>query len=69
LRQGPVLTVIDPEGTQVADLLAYSADDVREVISNGRTFDYGETIALTTSARLWSNRSRVMLTLCEDSVG
>lgn len=69
LRQGQVLTVIDPEGTQVADLLAYSADDVREVISNGRTFDYEETIALTTGARLWSNRSRVMLTLVEDSVG
>lgn len=69
LRQGQVLTVIDPEGMQVADLLAYSADDVREVISNGRTFDYEETIALTAGARLWSNRSRVMLTLIEDSVG
>lgn len=69
LRQGQILTVIDPEGTQVADLLAYSAEDVREVISNGRTFDYEETIALTAGARLWSNRSRVMLTLVEDSVG
>jgi uncharacterized protein len=68
LRQGQVLTVIDPEGTQVADLLAYSADDVREVISNGRIFDYGETIALTTGARFWSNRLRVMLTLFENSV-
>ena len=58
LQQGQVLQVIDPEGTQVADLLAYSADDVREVISNGRTFDYEETIALTTGNRLWSNRSQ-----------
>lgn len=69
LQQGQVLKVIDPEGTQVADLLAYSAEDVREVISNGRTFDYEETIALTTGARLWSNRSRPMLSIIEDSVG
>ncbi|SCY42524.1 DUF1989 domain-containing protein [Paracoccus tibetensis] len=69
LARGQVLTVIDPEGMQVSDLLAYSAEDVREVISNGRTFDYEETIALTTGARLWSNRSRVMLTIVEDSVG
>lgn len=35
-----MLTVIDPQGCQVSDLLAFAASDVREVISNGRTFDY-----------------------------
>jgi len=69
LGAGQSLTVIDTEGTQVADLLAYAADDVREVISNGRTFDYEETLRLTTGNRLWSNRSRVMLTITADSVG
>ena len=69
LPKGATLTVIDPEGTQVSDLLAFAADDVREVISNGRTFDYEETIALTTGNRLWSNRSRVLLTIEEDTVG
>lgn len=69
LDAGQALTVIDAEGTQVADLLAYSADDVREVISNGRTLDYEETIRLTTGHRLWSNRSRVMLTIEADTVG
>jgi len=39
------------------------------VISAGRTFDYEETIRLTTGNRLWSNRSRVMLEIVEDSVG
>ncbi len=68
LNRGQTLTVIDPEGVQVADLLAF-ADDVREVISNGRTFDYEETLRLTTGNRLWSNRSRVLLTIAEDSVG
>jgi len=69
LKAGQVLRVIDPRGVQVADLLAYAAEDVREVISAGRTFDYEETIRLTTGNRLWSNRSRVMLEIVEDSVG
>lgn len=69
LRKGQLLTVVDPLGTQVSDLLAFSAEDVREVISNGRTFDYEETLRLTRGHRIWSNRSRVMLTIEEDSVG
>ena len=69
LEQGQLLRVIDPEGVQVSDLLAYNAADVREAISNGRTFDYEETIALTTGNRLWSNRSSAMLEIVEDTVG
>lgn len=69
LAEGQVLRVIDPQGTQVADLLAYSAADVREAVSNGRTFDYEESIQLTTGNRLWSNRSNPMLTIVEDTVG
>ena len=69
LSRGQTLTVVDPEGGQVSDLLAFNADDVREVISNGRTFDYEETIRLTTGAKLWSNRSNVMLEIVEDEVG
>jgi uncharacterized protein YcgI (DUF1989 family) len=69
LQKRHILRVIDAEGVQVSDLLAFNADDVREVISNGRTFDYEETIRLTTGNRLWSNRSRPMLEIVEDSVG
>lgn len=69
LARGQVLTVIDPQGVQVSDLVAYNADDVREVISNGRTFDYEETIRLTAGHQLWSNRSNPMLSIIEDSVG
>ena len=69
LAKGAVLRVIDPQGMQVADLLAYSADDVCETVSNGRTFDYEETTRLTTGHRLWSNRSNVMLEIVEDTVG
>ncbi len=69
LQAGETLRVIDPLGTQVSDLVAYNAADVREVISNGRTFDYEETIALTTGHRIFSNRSNVMLEIAEDTVG
>lgn len=69
LREGQSLTVIDPDGTQVSDMVAFALDDNGEVISNGRTFDYEETILLTTGACLWSNRSRKMLTIEHDDVG
>jgi hypothetical protein len=69
LGRGERLVVIDPEGSQVADLLAFNLRDAREAISNGRTFDYEETIRLTIGNRLWSNRSRVLLTIEADSVG
>ncbi len=63
------LTVIDPEGGQVADLLAIANDDIREMLSSGRTLDYAERIYLTTGDTLYSNRSNVMLKIIEDSVG
>lgn len=69
LNRGQILTVTDIEGVQVADLLAYNSVDVREVISSGRTVDYAETIRLTVGSILYSNRSRPMLSIVEDSVG
>lgn len=69
LDKGQRLTVTDAFGTQVADLVAYCRDDVREVISNGKTLDYEETTRLTTGNRLWSNRSQILLTIEADSVG
>ena len=69
LKAGDLLTVIDPKGEQVSDLVAFAAQDMREVLSNGRTFDYEETIRLTTGNRIWSNRSRPMLEIVADSVG
>lgn len=69
LKSGQTLTVIDPEGMQVSDMVAFSLLDHVEAISNGRTFDYEETIALTTGATLWSNRSRKMLAIEHDDVG
>jgi len=69
LDDGQRLTVIDPLGEQVADLLAFSRADIGEVISSGRTLDYASKIYLTTGDRLYSNRSKVMLDIIEDEVG
>lgn len=69
MEKGQKLTVIDPRGEQVADLLAYNQSDVNEVISSGRTLDYASRIYLTTGDPLYSNRSNVMLRIVEDSVG
>ncbi|BCW90375.1 hypothetical protein sos41_35430 [Alphaproteobacteria bacterium SO-S41] len=69
MKAGQTLTVTDPEGEQVADLLAYNSADIGEVLSSGRTIDYASRIFLTTGDPLYSNRSNVMLRIVEDDVG
>jgi uncharacterized protein YcgI (DUF1989 family) len=69
LAKGEVLTVIDPEGEQVSDLIAYNASDTEEYLSSGRSIDYASRIFLTTSDILYSNRSNPMLTIVKDDVG
>lgn len=69
LDKGQRLAVIDPQGGQVADLLAYGRADVGESLSAGRTIDYASRIYLTTGDPLYSNRSNVMLDIVEDEVG
>ncbi|WP_044155600.1 DUF1989 domain-containing protein, partial [Escherichia coli] len=44
LDKGQFLVVTDPQGEQVADMLAFRRDDLDEVISSGRTLDYASRI-------------------------
>lgn len=69
LRRGQKLIVTDPEGEQVADLLAFALDDIGEIISSGRTLDYASRIYLTTGDALYSNRSNILLKIIADDVG
>lgn len=69
LAEGQFLTVIDPEGEQVSDLVAFSAADAAEAISSGRSLDYASKLYLTTGDPIYSNRSNVMLQIVEDRVG
>ncbi len=69
LSAGQTLTVVDPTGGQVSDLFAFSADDHGEWLSSGRTIDYRNGIYVGTGDPLYSNRSRPMLTITEDTCG
>lgn len=68
LARGQRLRVCDPQGGQSGDLMAYAPDGSAR-LSNGRTFDYGGKLYLTTGDVLWSDRSTPMLTIVEDQVG
>ena len=68
LNQGEQLRIIDIEGGQSGDLVAFSADGT-ERLSNGRTFDYGGKIYLSTGDVIWSDRSNPMLTIITDEIG
>ena len=69
IKKGQLLKIIDPKGEQVSDLTAFSLEDKAEWLSSGRTIDYANKIYLTTGNLLYSNRSRPMLTIVEDTVG
>jgi uncharacterized protein YcgI (DUF1989 family) len=69
LKKGQRLKVVDIEGEQVSDLICYNLHDTGEYLSSGRTIDYAETIYLTKGHPFYSNRSNVMFTMIEDTVG
>jgi uncharacterized protein YcgI (DUF1989 family) len=69
VKCGELLTVVDPQGEQVADLVAFAQEDIREAISSGRSLDYASKLFLTTGDIIYSNRSRPFLTIVADTVG
>jgi uncharacterized protein YcgI (DUF1989 family) len=69
LDAGDELLVVDPTGGQVSDLYAVGVSDPDEWICSGRTIDYANKVFLTTGDVLYSNRSRPMVTIVEDTCG
>ena len=69
LAAGDELVVIDPMGQQVSDLTAFARDDLEEYLSSGRSIDYASKLWLSTGDMLYSNRSRPMFTIVEDTCG
>ncbi|MCP1675418.1 uncharacterized protein YcgI (DUF1989 family) [Natronocella acetinitrilica] len=69
LSLGHELVIIDPEGQQVSDLVAFGRPDSAEYLSSGRSLDYASRLWLTTGDVLYSNRSRPMFTILEDTCG
>lgn len=73
LKKGQVLRVIDSEGEQVSDIIAFVSGglgraNASEWLSSGRTIDYNNTIYQTSGHILYSNRSNPMFTILEDRV-
>ncbi len=69
LKKGQKLKVIDPQGEQVSDMVLFNAEDTREKISSGKTLDFEESILISKGNFLWSNRSRKMMKILEDTNG
>jgi uncharacterized protein len=69
LDAGDTLVVIDPEGQQVSDVVAFAREDLREHLSSRRSIDYASRLWLSTGDLLYSNRSRPMFTILEDTCG
>ncbi|MEX0738318.1 MAG: urea carboxylase-associated family protein [Pseudohongiella sp.] len=69
LNAGDELVIIDPEGQQVSDLVAFARAEHNEYLSSGRSLDYASRLWLTTDDVLYSNRSRPMFTILEDTCG
>lgn len=69
LCRGDELLVIDPEGQQVSDVVAFARPDSAEYLSSGRSLDYASRLWLTSGDVLYSNRSRPMFTIMQDTCG
>ena len=69
LQKGQKLRVIDPQGEQVSDMVLFNAEDLREKISSGKTIDFEESILISEGNYLWSNRSRKMMKILQDTNG
>ncbi len=69
LEAGDELLIIDPDGQQVSDLVAFRRSDLGEYLSSGRSLDYASRLWLTTGDILYSNRSRPMFTILKDTCG
>lgn len=69
LASGQVLRIIDVEGMQVADVVAYAATDPSERLSQAFTRANNDSAALTVDDRLYSNLNAPLLTVVEDTVG
>lgn len=69
LKKGQRLKVISPQAEQVSDMVLFNAEDIREKLSSGKTLDFEESILITRGNHLWSNRSKKMMSILEDTNG
>lgn len=69
LRRGDVLQIIDLDGNQAVDFLAYDAHDTSRAYSAQSTLQGQESIFLTTGSILRDNEHDPLLSVIADEVG
>jgi hypothetical protein len=69
LSRGEILRIIDLEGRQVADVVAYDATNPSQSFSQAFTRANNDKATLEVGDRLYSNLNMPLLTVVEDTVG
>lgn len=69
LAEGELLQIIDVEGKQVADFVAFATGDAGEWGSTSVTRSANDNVMMTLGKEIYSNRRRPLLELLEDTVG
>ena len=69
LKAGQVLTIVDLDGNQAVDFLAYAADDTDRAYSAQATLQEQDTVYLTVGSVLRDNESTALLTIIADDCG
>jgi uncharacterized protein len=69
LRAGQLLDIIDLEGHQVGDLVAWRRGGVREYMSPAHTVSCNASIRLGAGSQLFTNRRNPIFTILRDDVG
>ena len=69
VETGQRLRLTQPEGEQVADLISFNRDDVRELLSMHSSRAVNLNWKLTAPHMLYSNRTRPMLQIEDDLTG
>lgn len=69
LAAGQLLDLVDVEGAQVADLVAFDAADPEEYLSPAHTAAVNTSIRLEVGDSLYSNHRNALLTIVRDDVG
>ena len=69
LRAGQTLRIISVEGKQVADFIAYNADDMTEALSTIHSLVSLGRLFPTAGDQLRSNRRRPMVEILRDDTG
>ncbi|ANP71228.1 urea amidolyase associated protein UAAP2 [Cryobacterium arcticum] len=69
IKAGQVLTIVDLDGNQAVDFLAYAADDTDRAYSAQATLQEQDSVYLTVGSVLRDNESTALLTIIADDCG